>query len=220
MELSKARPNQQLTQPSELSKLSKIVMLLGALAIRRQAKLTDQDYQVFASDLEPFEIADIEAGTFAIAQIPKEKGDTAFPEIADIKQAVVMAGRSRRTAEARERRIADEAAERRRRETHPEEFEAFGPADLEALAKKSAGKFSFERQKKAEPMVTNCPHCSGVLPLPANMRFWTASEVAAFAEILANSERAAAANREAHKAHKQLANLPATPVSSVDEEVA
>lgn len=145
-------------------------------------------------------MVDLEAAMKSIALRPRAEGETAFPEVATIIAETEAARRKRRIAGERERRIADEAAELRRRRTHPEEFEAFGPADIEALAKKSAGKFSFDRPKQAEPVVKTCPHCSEVLPLPANMRFWTSDEVAAFAKLLASNERIAAANREANKA--------------------
>jgi hypothetical protein len=146
--------------------------------------------------------------------------------VVDEVQAV---GRIRRIAEARERRRADEAAERRHREQHPEEFEPIGPSDLEAMAAKLGDKFSFERPKARavpEPKMEACPHCSGLLPVTSNIRFWSAKELYEFAAVKEESERIAEMNREANKAHQtkcikeQLAHLPATPVPSVDEEVA
>jgi hypothetical protein len=218
-----------LTQPSGLSKLSKIVMLLTALAIRRQAKLSEQDYQVFASDLEPFEIVDLETATKAIAQRPRAEGETAFPEIATIIGEVQAAGRSRRTAEARERRLADEAEERRRRESHPEEFEPIGPADLEAMAAKLGDKFSFDRPKpKPHPVMenTDCPHCGKVLPISSGVRRMNSQELRDLADVMEQVENLSAANREANKLHQakcieeQLAHLPATTVPDITEEVA
>lgn len=132
---------------------------------------------------------------------------------------VKAAGRSRRAAEARERKMADEAAERRHRELHPEDFlDDQEIADMEdRLREKYKARFGEEKEIVIrEPQMVTCPHCSGVLPLPANMRFWAADEVLAFGELLANGERIAAANRESINA----AYLPATPVPSVDEEVA
>jgi hypothetical protein len=174
-------------------------------------------------------LGDIEAGLRSISSRRRAEGETAFPEIATVVDEVQAVGRIRRIAEARERRRADEAAERRHREQHPEEFEPIGPSDLEAMAAKLGDKFSFERPKARavpEPKMEACPHCSGLLPVTSNIRFWSAKELYEFAAVKEESERIAEMNREANKAHQtkcikeQLAHLPATPVPSVDEEVA
>ena len=198
MELTKARPSTQLAQPNELSKLSKIVMLLGTLAIRRQAKLTDQDYQVFASDLEHFDLIDLETAMLGIAKKPRGEGETAFPEIQAIVEAAQKASRDRRIAAARECKMADEAAERRRMITHPEEFETTD--DIKALAAKLEAKIGFEQPKEiviTEPVMLACPHCSADLPVSPNIRFWTSDELRAHADTLDELQRMADKNRVA-----------------------
>jgi hypothetical protein len=201
-QLSKARPSTQLAPLSELSKLSKIVMLLGTLAIRRQAKITDQDYQVFASDLEHFDLIDIESATVAIAKRTRAEGETAFPEVQAIVEAAQAASRNRRIAGERERRMSDEAAERRRRVEHPEEFEPIGPDDLEAMAAKLPN-FNFERPKEiviAPPAMLACPQCSAELPVAQNIRLWEPSELREQADRIEEIRRIAAKNREAEVA--------------------
>ena|ERR1700735_683986 len=96
MEITKERPDTASTQPQELSKKSKIVMLLTALGIRRQAKLDVQDYLLFASDLEKYELTDLEAAVKIICSKPRAEGETAFPEIAVIEEAVRGVIRARR----------------------------------------------------------------------------------------------------------------------------
>jgi hypothetical protein len=140
---------------------------------------------------------------------------------------VQAAGRIRRTAEARERRLVDEAQEAARRRTHPEEFDPIGPKDLEAMAAKLQN-FNYERPKAKVipgPKMEICPHCSGLLPVASNMRFWTSKEIRKYADLKEELERLADSNRAAKKAHvdkciaEQLANLPAATVPSIEEEL-
>lgn len=176
-----------------------------------------------------YELTDIQSGLELLSSRPRSEGETAFPEIATIVDSVKLAARERRIAGQRELRIAEEAAEARRRRLHPEEYEPIGPADLEAMAAKLGDKFKFERPKAKvipEPKIENCPHCSKPLPVVGNIRFWTAKEIYEYAALKEESERIADMNREANKAHaekcsaEQLANLPATPVPDISEEVA
>jgi hypothetical protein len=227
MELSKVRPNQALTQHVEPSKKSKVVALLAKLGVRRQAKLATEDYLVFAEDLMPYELTDIQSGLESLSSRPRNEGETAFPESAAVIAEVKYARRDRKAAEERERRIADEAAERRRRETHPEEYIASD--EIKEMAARIGAKCGMGYRKEVvspEPKMESCPHCSGLLPVTTNIRFWSAKELYEFAAVKAESERIAELNREANKAHQakcieeQLAHLSATPVPSVDEEVA
>jgi hypothetical protein len=173
-----------------------------------------------------FEMMDIQSGLESLSSRPRNEGETAFPESAAMKDEVQAAGRNRRTAEARERRLADEAREAVRRRTHPEEFDPIGPKDLEAMAAKLPN-FSYERPKAKvvpKPKMEVCPHCSGVLPVASNMRFWTSKEIREYADLKEELERIADANRAANKAHvekclaDQLANLPATTIPDIEEE--
>lgn len=96
MELSKERPDTALTRQPELSKQSKIVVLLTGMGIRRQAKLDTEDYLLFASDLEKYELADLEAAIKLIFSKPRAEGETAFPELAAIEEAIRGVIRARR----------------------------------------------------------------------------------------------------------------------------
>ncbi len=65
----------------------------------------------------------------------RNEGETAFPDSYKVQEAVEAAGRNRRIAVDRERRMADEAAERRHRMAHPEDF-----VDLSELVAELANK--------------------------------------------------------------------------------
>lgn len=73
------------SQPQEgLSKRSRIVVMLAELGVRRQAKLDDQDYQVYARDLADFDERDIQKSCDRIALQPRRDGQTSFPDIATL----------------------------------------------------------------------------------------------------------------------------------------
>jgi hypothetical protein len=180
---------------------------------------------VFASDLEHFDIIDLETAMLGIARKPRAEGETAFPEIQAIVEAAQKASRDRRIAGERERRMADEARERLRRQTHPEEFETIGPDDLAKMAKKLPN-FDYDRPKITyKPTVEDmdCPHCGKTLPISSGVKHLTSRELHDLADVMEQIENQSAANREANRIHQQkciqdqLANLPATPVPSIDE---
>lgn len=215
-------------QPSP-SLTKEIMKLLTKFAERRQAQVTTATLLTFAEDLSKYPLGDIEAGLLSISSRRRADGETAFPEIATVVDEVLSAGRNRRIAEERERRMADEATERRRRETHPEEFEPIGPADLEKMAAKLGDKFNFDKPKpKAQPVIDpmDCPHCGKSLPISSGVRRMTSQELRDLADVIEQIENQSAANRDANKIHaqkciaEQLANLPATPVPAISEEVA
>jgi len=139
---------------------------------------------------------DIEAGLKAISSRRRAEGETAFPEIQAIVEECQAASRSRRIAAERERRMADEAAERRRRETHPEDYIA--DDEIKAMAEKLSAKIGFEQPKEIEirePAMLACPHCSKALPVSPNIRFWTAEELRTHADTLDELQRMADKNR-------------------------
>jgi hypothetical protein len=116
-QLSRRSAN-SLSEPERLWKQAQIVPLLSKLGIRRQAKLDKQDYDVFAEDLVHFQIQDIEAGLDDLAKFPRRDGETAFPELPRMKQAIIERKLTREAAEIRQQE-ADEAQHRR---DHPEDY--------------------------------------------------------------------------------------------------
>lgn len=67
-----------------------------------------------------FDLMDIRT---ALESFPaRNEGETAFPDSYSVQASVEAAGRNRRIAAERERRMADGAAERRHRAAHPEDY--------------------------------------------------------------------------------------------------
>jgi len=141
MENSLARPNPASTQLSkqEISleredKQNEIVGILAKLGIRRQAKLAMADYLVLAEDLAKFSIVDIAAGLEDLAKYPRREGETAFPEIARLKQPIIE---RKLVREAEEIRNKAEAAEDAERKANPEAYmsarEFWGDPEVKAI---------------------------------------------------------------------------------------
>jgi len=126
---SKAKPNQALTQQSQQSQPSSgamkkiaIVGLLTKLAVRRQAKLSPQDYLVLAEDLLPYEASDIETALDQLGRRPRREGETAFPDLGSIEEEVRAIRSERRACEAKERERQQLLEEAEHRRLHPEEY--------------------------------------------------------------------------------------------------
>lgn len=142
-------------------------------------------------------MTDIEAGLKAISSVRRADGETAFPEIQAIVEAAQKSSRDRRIAADRERRMADEAAERRRRRDHPEDFIA--DDEIKAMADRLAAKVGFEEPKEIiipDPVMYTCPQCSFEHAVPPNLRFWTAEECRRHADVLDELDRIADKNRQ------------------------
>lgn len=115
-----------------------IVEHLAKLGIRRQAKLDAADYLVLAEDLEKFDLRDIGGGLADIAKIPRREGETAFPEIGRMKQAIV------------ERKLDREADEIRQMEC--EQWEAL-KEQCERERLEDIGKPRTEQEKRLDAML-------------------------------------------------------------------
>jgi len=191
MELSKANQGTALAKPSELSKKSKIVMLLATLGIRRQAKLDKEDYLVFASDLEKYELADIEAGIAALP--PKRDGQTAFPDVDTILEAVRGVIRSRKS-------VKDSAAAKWSAYVERCKDEGTIDPDQDILERISAinEKFGLQKRKVIDTTYVQmkCPHCDTELAVAQNIRFWTSDDLRKYADTLDNLHGIAMKNAE------------------------
>ena len=125
MEITKGRPATQSTRQPEPSKCSRIVLLLSAFGVRRQAKLEDQDYLVYASDLERFELTDIEEVLRKIALRPREEFEPAFPDIGTLIRAIEQREYNRKTR-IRPEQLRPEAREAIERAEEYKRLEASG----------------------------------------------------------------------------------------------
>lgn len=124
METRDSRQNRtELSMPSELpSKQQEIVILLGKLAIRRQAPVGATDLRVYSKDLLNQGLEDIAAACDNLAMEERQEGQTAFPSIALMLAEVGHVARKRRIAAAKvDLDMKLKAAEQDRRD-HPENY--------------------------------------------------------------------------------------------------
>src|SRR5882757_2680429 len=105
------KPNQVLTRQGLLSQQSRIVLLLAQLGIRRRAKLATEDYQVFAMDLEVFELCDVEEGLNALVELSPGEFEGSFPGTGRLIQAVRVARTKRLQSEENKWRPCGECAD-------------------------------------------------------------------------------------------------------------
>lgn len=140
-----------------------------------------------------------------ISSVPRRDGETAFPEIATIFEAIrgVKRGKSERSAiDAENARVAHFKA-------YPELYET--PAEVAEMAKRLSEKFGMERNReiKTQYQEVTCPHCQCLLPVANNIRFWSSQELVDLAKVVATSERIASENR----------NSPQEDVSEIVEAI-
>jgi hypothetical protein len=146
----------------------------------------------FADDLSIYQLGDIDKALMVMASVPRRDGETAFPEVATIREAIrgVKRGRAERSAIDKENaRIAHFKA-------HPELYET--SEELKAMTKRIEEKFSFDaprREIEIQHREESCPHCQGVLPIASNIRFWSSEELRNLADVVQKNEQIAAANR-------------------------
>jgi hypothetical protein len=180
VENSLARQNQasmqlsKQSQPSPAEKQVAITRFLAKLGVRRQAKLAQDDYLVLAEDLSKFDLDDVEGGLDDIAKYPRREGETAFPELARLKQAVIERKLLREADEIR----ADEAREAKYRAEHPEEFISAAAfwADPEVRAILSKGKGMEETRGLPAPRQEAKRTISGIVMTPEQIKEAVAKE--------------------------------------------
>ena len=100
----------------------RIVILLTRLSYARQVTADANVLAYFAGELERFNYLDVESAIELLCKTRRQDGETAFPDLATMIEAVEAAARSRRIAEAKQARKLSEEEERRHREAHPEEY--------------------------------------------------------------------------------------------------
>lgn len=87
-DITKEKQSKALTQHEKPSKQSRIVAMLAILGIRRQAKLSSQDYQVLAADLEEFDLPYIALALERIGKTPRPEGEPSFPAVGTLILAI------------------------------------------------------------------------------------------------------------------------------------
>jgi hypothetical protein len=116
--------------------------------------------RIYSVQLSSCQQEDILAAIRQLMLTRRQPGETAFPDLATVDQAVKEAGVKRRCAEVDERRrIALEAEDRHRKE-HPEEYSTM--ADVVAEVARRGKIKLLESKKSEEPKRPYCEHCNGV----------------------------------------------------------
>lgn len=93
---TKVREIQQQRRSGGPSKQEEIKVLLAKMAIRRQAKVGEMEFAVFSEDLMGYETEVIAEALNQLCSKPRAEGETAFPELATILDAVRGVIRARR----------------------------------------------------------------------------------------------------------------------------
>lgn len=158
---------------------------------------------LFAQDLEKYHLDDIAQGLAVCGLTARSEGETAFPDMGTMKSFISPYRDARADREAKEATARELEALKRDREEHPEQYETteVDRARMDALNAKLMQRATFPNattsfKRHIEATETKCPHCDKALPLPKNMRMWTADQVLEFGAQLKEIERLAEANRE------------------------
>lgn len=107
-----ARPNALSKQQTQQFK-QWVVALLGKMALERQAEAAKEVLMLYAARLVNFEQQDIWEAVEKITLTRREPGETAFPDVATVIDAV-KAARYKRESIERQRKRDEESAERER----------------------------------------------------------------------------------------------------------
>lgn len=123
MEFGATANRNALLKPSgEASKQDQIKLLLGRLAVRRQAEIGKADYEVYSKDLLNQGLEDIAAACDNLAMEERQEGQTAFPSIALMLAEVGHVARKRRIAVAKFDRDQEQRNTEQYKREHPEAF--------------------------------------------------------------------------------------------------
>ena len=134
-----------------------------------------------------------------IASVPRREGETAFPEVATLLEAIRAVVRERR-------RVEREQAEKRWHEDYRAkamvelEEDKLDAAAWQAQLQAAAEKLGMDRKPKVintTPVMECCPNCGAELPIAPNIRFWSVQEMRAFADVMEANQEIAKVNREA-----------------------
>ncbi len=194
----------QLSKPSPSSK-PEIVKLMTKFAERRQAQVNPSTLLTFADDLSCYSLGDIEAALVQIASVPRRDGETAFPEVATIFEAI----RGVRRGKADSKAIEQENKRVAHYKANPDMY--VSATEFAELVKPLNEKFGMEKPKviNTTPVEMLCPHCSQALPVAPNIRFWTPQELRTYADLVDENQRLADLNR----------NMDSLPLGDLAEAV-
>jgi hypothetical protein len=102
--------------------LEAIIEMLTVLAEARQASISAETLKVYSSRIGAYPLDDVRSAVNRLSLVKRAEGETAFPDLATLDEAVRGEGRDRRIAEAKRRKRTEEEAYERNLRDHPEDF--------------------------------------------------------------------------------------------------
>jgi hypothetical protein len=123
-----------------------IAIELAKLAESRQAGVSNATLEIYCSHLSKYSLQDIRAAVSKLSLLKRAEGETAFPDLATLDEAVRCEGRDRRIAEAKQLKRTEEEAYERKRRDHPEDFISI--ADIVGDFYKTKGMHAVPAEKK------------------------------------------------------------------------
>jgi hypothetical protein len=157
-------------KPSQEWLISQIVFLAEA----RQAAVNPQTFTVFATHLSQYDQRDISAAVMRLSLQRRSEGETAFPDLGTMDEAVKDERNTRMRSEREQREREEAAEEEKRRREHPEEF---APFDFAAELAKI-------RARKAAKVVPQVTDPAGSLADAQNHQYLSPEQLRNLADVL------------------------------------
>lgn len=141
--------------------------------------------ETFASILSQYNPKDICSALDRLAHTRREEGETAFPDLATLEEAIRADAAKRRGEEKREAERVAAAAEDRDRAEHPENYFSVADAISEVMRRKGVELRQIQEARAAAESTTQCPRCGTVLILSgATLTHLTPQMLREFADLL------------------------------------
>ena len=142
-----------------------LIAQLGKLAMLRQAEVGQKTLETFASILSQYRPKDVCSALDRLAHTRREEGETAFPDLATLEEAIRADAAKRLSADKREAERSAAAAEDRDRAEHPENYFSVADAMAEVMRRKGVELRQKQEVKAAAESTAECPKCGAVLIL-------------------------------------------------------
>lgn len=113
---------QMAISPHSQQQQQALMGMLAILAEARQAPISAQTLQVYSSRLTRYDLQDIQAAFDLLAITRRQEGETAFPDLGTVDEAVRYQRKQRWAMESEAREVIREAEQERHRAEHPEEY--------------------------------------------------------------------------------------------------
>jgi hypothetical protein len=163
-----------------------LISQIAFLAEARQAAVNPQTFTVFATHLSQYDLRDISVAVRRLSLQRRSEGETAFPDLGTVDEAVKDERNERMRAERKRAEREEEEAEERDRREHPEKY---APFDLKAEYAKIRARNGEAVQQARETMrrEQRCPTC-GAVPGATYCQSLTPQQLRELANVLERQE--------------------------------